>query len=329
MNLSRVSMKLPYFVAVALLGGTVFATPIGADDSDTQETLGHLSARIEELENQLHGQGGSGDDKNPGARVTAEDLERLRDEVRALRDTRQGSPDEVTQLQEEIRTLRDEITQLKNENPTLKTKEKSGFQSPKTSLKKLPALESDDETDSVLKLLEESAPQDEEEGAKGTRDKKKNKELESIRETATKHAEEAAPSLPTGNAEAQYNEAFALYDKGAYKEAERAFDYFIKTYPNYPLVPQALYWKGETYLKRNKHKEAKILFVTAYKKKPKGPKAPDCLLRLGEALAMQGRKEDACTAWLKLKSDFSHMTNEMKSELAALKKKYGCEKKLP
>ena len=54
------------------------------------------------------------------------------------------------------------------------------------------------------------------------------KDLEEAREIATKHAEEKAPKFSAGDAEAQYNEAFALHDKGAYKEAERAFSYFIK-----------------------------------------------------------------------------------------------------
>jgi tol-pal system protein YbgF len=311
--------------------------PVVADDSDVKETLGSLSARIEELENQINGQGGALDDKNPGTHVTIEDLDRLRDEIRALKDARQNSSQDISHFQEELHSLRKDIRQLQKENSALRQggSKKATLAVPDSPEKNeriaspTTPLEKDDETESLLKLLEQSAPAGEDdEDTKSLPRKKhdKNKDLEAVREMATKHAEEAAPALPTGNAEAQYNEAFALHDKGAYKEAERAFNYFIKTYPNDPLVPKAMYWKAESCLKQDKYKEAKILFVTAYKKNPKGPKAPDCLLKLGEVLAIQGKTEDACTAWLKLKTDFPHMTNDMERELKALKKNYGCKK---
>ncbi|MCE3230809.1 MAG: hypothetical protein K0R52_737 [Alphaproteobacteria bacterium] len=323
-------------IMVLFLSASVFYSVV-ADDSDAKETLGNLSARIEELENQINGQGGALDDKNPGTHVTIEDLDRLRDEIRALKDTRQSPSQDISLLQEEIHSLREDIRQLQRANSVLR---QGGSKKASLALSDAPEkneriasrktpLEKDDGTESILKLLEQSAPRGEEdEDTTGLPRKRhdKNKDLEAVREMATKHAEEVAPALPSGNAEAQYNEAFALHDKGAYKEAERAFNYFIKTYPNDPLVPKAMYWKAESCLKQSKYKEAKILFVTAYKKNPKGPKAPDCLLKLGETLAIQEKTEDACTAWLKLKTDFPHMTNDMKSELATLKKKYGCEK---
>ena len=86
-----------------------------------------------------------------------------------------------------------------------------------------------------------------------------------------------------------------------------------------------MYWKAESCLQQKNYKDAKILFVNSYKKNPKGPKAPDCLLKLGEILAIQGKKDDAHTAWRKLRKDFPHMTSEMKTELASLQKTYGIE----
>jgi tol-pal system protein YbgF len=316
-------IKLSYFLLKGFFLSLPLVCPLGAGDSDMRETISNLIPRIEELENQINnGQGVKIDDKNPGAHVTPDDFERLRDEIRSLQD-------EVTRLRESVSQFESQRENRENadlpQNGSLKRIPPSSFESA-SSLDA--SAEKDDETESILKLLEQSAPGDEEEMDGSTRKKKghKDNDLEKIRETATKHAQEIAPSLPVGNAEAQYNEAFALYDKQAYKEAERAFGYFIKTYPKDPLVAKAMYWKGESCLKQGNYKDAKVLFVSVYKKNPKGPKAPDSLLKLGEALAMQGKKEDACTAWLKLKTDFPHMTNEMKKQLAILKKKYGCDK---
>jgi tol-pal system protein YbgF len=312
-------IKLSYFLLKGFFLSLPIVCPLGADDSDMRETISNLLPRIEELENQINnGQGVKVDDRNPGAHVTPDDVERLRDEIRSLQD-------EVTRLRESVsqfQSQRENADLTQNGNPKRMPSSSESASSLDASFEK------DDETESVLKLLEQSAPGDEEEMDGSSKKKKghKDNDREKVRETATKHAEDIAPSLPTGNAEAQYNEAFALYDKQAYKEAERAFGYFIKTYPKDPLVAKAMYWKGESCLKQGNYKDAKVLFVSVYKKNPKGPKAPDSLLKLGEALAMQGKKEDACTAWLKLKTDFPHMTTEMKKQLGILKKKYGCDR---
>lgn len=313
--------------------------PIFADDT----TIGDLNARIDDLEKQISEGGGKTDDANPGTRVTMEDLERLKEEVRSLR----GRSEDMKSLQGELRLLQDDINQLKKENaelraqnvskketlssnseeekPAKKMKSESLKSKASASSQSIPA-DLEDETASVIQLLENSAPGVDQDGleVRPTSKQKKNVEVEAVREAATKHAEETAPKLPAGNAEAQYNEAFALHDKGEYKNAERAFSDFIETYPNDPLISKAMYWKAESCLQQKNYKDAKILFVNAYKKNPKGPKAPDSLLRLGEILAIQGKNSDACTAWRKLKKDFPHMTSEMKTELTALKNTYGC-----
>lgn len=326
--------------------------PILAEDSTT---IGDLSARIEELEQQLGQKGGNVNDANPGAKVSQEDIEQLKDEIRALRDAQTGSGDMST-LRDELRSLQEDIRHLKSENRELRNRENTSAALENTSKKsdapeKKPITkrswsqtqspspleaddkideETDEETESVLKILEQSAP--EEDGEDGPPKKKQKKDVEELRESATKQAEETAPKLSTGtpqekNSLAQYNEALTLYDKGAYKEAERAFSYFIKAYPKDPLISKAMYWKAVSMMKQgnNKVKGAQILFVTAYKKNPKGPKAPDCLLKLGETFALLDNKQNACIAWKKLEDDFSHMTDEMKAELATLKGQYGCK----
>jgi tol-pal system protein YbgF len=326
----------------AFLVSIVISYPLFADDT----TIGDLNARIDDLERQINEGGGKTDDVNPGTRVTMEDLDRIKEEVRAVR----GRSEDMNSLQDELRLMRDDIKQLKKENAELRAQKASKIETlPSDSRDEKPAekmksgslksktplpaesvsVDLDEETASVIQLLEKSAPgadQDDTE-AMPTKKQKKNVEVEAVRDAATKQAEETAPKLPTGNAEAQYNEAFALHDKGEYKNAERAFSDFIESYPNDPLVSKAMYWKAESCLQQKNYKDAKILLVNAYKKNPKGPKAPDCLLRLGEILAIQGKNADACTAWRKLKKDFPHMTAEMKTELTTLKKTYGCQVK--
>lgn len=291
-----------FFLSLFFIGSAIA-------DSDVDETLGGLSARLEALEARLDGGQGEGvDDQNPGDRVTSEDLERLREEVRALKDQQ---PEDLERLKDDVRSLRDSVRKLQQENAALRIQSndfKRGKKKPSSQISK------DDETEDLLKLLEESAPND------------MGSDLIKLRQEATEHAEEGAPTLPVGNAEAQYNEAFALYNKKAYKEAERAFKYFIQAYPRDAWLTKAMYWRAKSCMKQGKNKEAQALFASAYKKNRKGPKAPHCLLRVGELFAVQGRANDGCITWLRLETDFPHMSKDMKKELAALKKKYRCEK---
>ena len=347
-------LNLKYLILSAFFLNTSALCPVLADDANT--TIGDLSARIAELEEQLGHKGDNSDDRNPGAKVSQEDLERLKDEIRALRDAQTGSED-MNSLRDELRSLREDVRHLKSENTALRRKENSESRSddmpkkPDSFVADSPEekpitkkrnresweqtqtpsrIETDEETASVLKLLEQSAP--EEDGEDSPSKNKQKKSVEEIRESATKHAEETAPKLSTGTAQeknslSQYNAALTLHDKGAYKEAERAFSYFIKAYPNDPLVPQAMYWKAESIMKQGNNKGAQLLFVTAYKKNPKGLKAPNCLLKLGETFALLDKKENACIAWKKLEDDFPHMTNEVKTELTTLKNQYECKQK--
>jgi tol-pal system protein YbgF len=249
------------------------------------------------------------EEKDPGDQITLDDLQKIREE-------QQGA---VRTLDEDFRQLKEAFQQQRKELEELRAKVASNPRNQKMpALSSDDALDTDEETESILKLLEESAPVDD-------GDSRQKKSVYAARETATKKAAAApTPKLPTGNAQAQYNEAFSLYEKKAYKQAEKAFSYFIATYPKDPLVTKAMYWKGEACLAQDKCQEAKILFVNAYKKEPKGTKAGDCLFKLGKALAIQGKKGDACIAWKKLATDFPGMSPEMKNELAAAKKKYKC-----
>lgn len=357
MNLSKKlkPLDLKYYILAAFFLNTIVFWPILAADSNT--TIGDLSARIGELEEQLGKKGDNSDDANPGAKVSQEDLERLKDEIRALRNAQSGAED-MSSLREELRNLREDVRHLKSENTELRQKEKSDLpedtpkksssfvadsreESPISKKRKRESwnqtqtpstVETDEETESVLKILEQSAP--EEDGEDNPPKKKQKKNLED-RESATKHAEETAPQLTTGtirekNSFNQYNAALAHYNRGEYKKAEIAFSDFIKEYKDNsdePLIPQAMYWKAESTMKLGNNTGAQLLFVTAYKKNPKSPNAANCLLRLGETFALLDKKENACVAWKKLEDDFPHMTDEMKTELSTLKNQYGCKKK--
>ncbi|MBM3468185.1 MAG: tetratricopeptide repeat protein [Alphaproteobacteria bacterium] len=289
---------------------------------DTNATIGDLNERIAQLEDQLNAKDGKAEDANPGSRVTHDDLNHLKEEMRRLNSS-------IDHLKRENEELRQQQSSSKNKasppQEGVEIKSRSKAESWDQTHDPTFPQERDDETESLLHLLELSAPKGDE-NKDTTPPKKGGKtDVESLREAATKQAEDSAPQLVAGNAQAQYNEAFALYNKNEYKESRKAFDYFIKTYPNDPLVSKAIYWKAKCYINLEEYDRAKPLLVKAYKMNPKSSKAADCMVDLGDILAKQGKKEDACTVWNKVKTDFPNMGDDMKKELSTLKKKYKCE----
>ncbi len=109
-----------------------------------------------------------------------------------------------------------------------------------------------------------------------------------------------SPQSPTE----AYEAAYTMLQNQDYNGAQVAFDRFIKQNPGNSLVPNAMYWLGETYYVRGKFPEATRTFAEAYQKYPKGAKAPDNLLKLAMSLNGQGKPKDACVALAQLKKEY-------------------------
>lgn len=134
----------------------------------------------------------------------------------------------------------------------------------------------------------------------------------------------ATGGLPEGTAQAQYNYAFGLLRQRQEDAAEAAFKAFLQRHPNDPLAANAQYWLGEIYMERKEYKSAAAAFADGYQKAPQGAKAPDSLLKLGEALGNQGRKQDACFSFAKLERDFPGMAQPVRDRVARDKQQFGC-----
>ncbi len=102
----------------------------------------------------------------------------------------------------------------------------------------------------------------------------------------------------------EYESAYALLRNQDYAGAEVAFDRFVKTHSGHALVPNAMYWLGETHYVRGDFQKAAYVFAESYQKYPQGTKAPDNLLKLGMSLAGMGKTQDACVALGQLKKEY-------------------------
>lgn len=134
----------------------------------------------------------------------------------------------------------------------------------------------------------------------------------------------SASSLPMGSASEQYNSAYGLLKQADYSAAEEAFRTFIAQHPNDPLAGTAQYWLGDTYYQRGRYGEAASAFAAGYKNYPKGPKAPDDLLKLAMSLARASQRQNACVAFAQLDRDFPHLQGAIKERATEEKKRLGC-----
>lgn len=132
----------------------------------------------------------------------------------------------------------------------------------------------------------------------------------------------AAVAIPSDPTQA-YENAMALLKQRDYPVAEKSLADFIKTYPDHDLTQNAKYWLGETYFAQNKYDFAVRLFAEGYQQYPKGPKAPDNLLKMGLSLAALGDKAGACVALQQIGKDYAVGANAVntraKTEIKRLK----------
>ncbi|MEO5625583.1 MAG: tol-pal system protein YbgF [Dokdonella sp.] len=94
-------------------------------------------------------------------------------------------------------------------------------------------------------------------------------------------AADAPAAADAGGGAASYNDAFAALKDGRYAESARRFQGFIDQNPDGELTGNAYYWLGESYYVTQNYKIALQSFETLLKRYPTSQKAPDALLKVG------------------------------------------------
>jgi tol-pal system protein YbgF len=127
---------------------------------------------------------------------------------------------------------------------------------------------------------------------------------EAARRTGARGGEEPLPMQPP-NAQAElapevaslsqevrdYEEAFALYRAGRFRDAIDRFRTFLQNYPSSGYADNALFWVGECQFRLGDFERAVLTFEDVVKRYPDENKVPDALYRQGVALLELGRKK--------------------------------------
>ena len=116
-------------------------------------------------------------------------------------------------------------------------------------------------------------------------------------QTSTQTAPQAqTPASPTkANPDELYKQGFDAFQKGGYNDAVPLFTQFVKENPDAPLVANAYYWMGESYMNLKNYEKAILQFQEIIERFPKSDKAAAAMLRQAEAFGSLGDKKSSTT----------------------------------
>lgn len=106
----------------------------------------------------------------------------------------------------------------------------------------------------------------------------------------------AVGPAPEGPRE-EYSAAVEAYRLGQYEQAEQQLRGFVAKNGGNRLVPDAIFYLGETFFQRSRPREAAEQYLKLSTDYSKSARAPEALLRLGQSLASLGSNDQACATF--------------------------------
>lgn len=93
--------------------------------------------------------------------------------------------------------------------------------------------------------------------------------------------------------EQDYARALKSYQDGRHALAREQFAAFMQAFPRHKLVPNALYWTGETWYAQARYDRAMKFFTQVVEDHPRHAKSADALLKLAYSALRQGQPGQA------------------------------------
>jgi tol-pal system protein YbgF len=110
----------------------------------------------------------------------------------------------------------------------------------------------------------------------------------------------------------QFNAALQAFQNGQYQQAEDGFKSFIAANLGHRLTPDAIFYIGETYFQRSRAREAAEQYLKVTTDYARSSRAPESMVRLGQALAALGNSEQACATFAEFGKRYPNATQSVK-----------------
>jgi tol-pal system protein YbgF len=127
-----------------------------------------------------------------------------------------------------------------------------------------------------------------------------------------------------GSPKQDYERAYGYLLQQDYGAAQAGFTDFLKQYPKDSLVPNALYWLGETHYVQKNFGDAAEAFDIVTQAYGSSSKAPDSQLKRGMSLAQLGKKQEACSVLGQVATKFASAPPHVKSKADGERQRIGC-----
>ncbi len=101
-----------------------------------------------------------------------------------------------------------------------------------------------------------------------------------------------------------YDAALSRLNTADYARAAEEFEAFVVKNPGHPLVPSAIYWRGEAYLAQNDWARARVQFETVISRHRGHDKVPDALYELAVCERRLGHDQGAAVTLQRLLREF-------------------------
>ena len=208
-----------------------------------------------------------------------------------------ATTDETTQLRRSVGSLQGEVLQLRQETDTKLSKmSKENEAMSKQVVNMFSLVESrDDKIKGLMGKIDELEYQlrtywAETKSALGASKKPDDKPV-----SQTTQGQKSGQQAVDVKYEDMYKDAFEIFQKGRYEDAIKRFSAFIESYGTTPLVSNAYYWIGESYMNLKNYDKAILYFQETIDKYPKSEKAPRALLSQAEAFRLTNDKKSSIT----------------------------------
>lgn len=109
-----------------------------------------------------------------------------------------------------------------------------------------------------------------------------------------------------------------------YEDAERSFAAYIAKNPKNRRTSEAIYYLGETYALSGRQSEAAEQYLKISTNYASSPRAPEAMLRLGEALIKLKAKEQACATFGEVPRKYPNASAAIKARAESEAKKLQC-----
>ncbi len=197
----------------------------------------------------------------------------------------------VDQLQEEVRFLRGQVEQQSYQMKKMQTNQRDRYRDLDRRIMSITQQLSSQTAASTPAVVEDLTNNSSSASQEPTNDS-----VSSAPSTSTSTVAVPVVQPPTGETDKQaYSKAFKLVRDKSYSESIKAFDDFVRFYPNSTLVANAIFWQGEVYraMTPPDFEAAKTAYQRLISQFPQHSKAADAYYKLGLTLDDLGDKAAA------------------------------------